>query len=361
MNNTDIQYTNLLRDILDNGYPKDTRSGRVRSVFSRTMRFNLKDGIPLLTTKKVFYKGIIEELLWFISGSTNIKPLVEKDVHIWDDDAYRYYKELVEVHNKIATTTNAHRCSEEVSYSTKVIFPKDAFLQKVLKGEKDNFLYSTYGYCREYTFGDLGNMYGRNWRRFGESGIDQIQGVIDLLKNDPDSRRILLTCYDPDTVDDAALYPCHIMYQFYCKEIPFGLRLCNYINTYSVPLNMPSETELDAFDIPKYKLSCSFICRSQDVPLGTPFNIASAAFLTYMLAEICNMEPDELIWIGQDCHIYENQFEGVEEQLTRNGNDILPRLKFRRKINDINDFKYEDFEIIGYNPDPHIKFPLSVG
>ena len=361
MNNVDIQYTNLLRDILDNGYPKDTRSGRVRSVFSRTMRFNLKDGIPLLTTKKVFYKGIIEELLWFISGSTNIKTLVEKDVHIWDDDAYRYYKELVETHNKIATTTNAHRCSEEVSYSTKVIFPKDAFLQKVLNGEKDNFLYSTYGYCREYTFGELGNMYGRNWRRFGESGIDQIQRVIDLLKNDPDSRRILLTCYDPDTVDDAALYPCHIMYQFYCKEIPFGLRLCNYINTYSVPSNIPSETELDAFDIPKYKLSCSFICRSQDVPLGTPFNIASAAFLTYMVAEICNMEPDELIWIGQDCHIYENQFEGVEEQLIRNGNDILPRLKFRRKINDINDFKYEGFEIIGYNPDPPIKFPLSVG
>ena len=205
MNKVDIQYTNHLRYILDNGYPKDTRSGRVRSVFSRTMRFNLKDGIPLLTTKKVFYKGIIEELLWFISGSTNIKPLVEKDVHIWDDDAYRYYKELVEAHNKIATTTNAHRCSEEVSYSTKVIFPKDAFLQKVLNGEKDNFLYSTYGYCREYTFGDLGNMYGRNWRRFGESGIDQIQRVIDLLKNDPDSRRILLTCYDPDTVDDAAL------------------------------------------------------------------------------------------------------------------------------------------------------------
>lgn len=364
MNSVDKQYTNLLKDILENGVKKETRSGLVRSVFSRTMRFNLKDGLPLLTTKKVFYRGVIEELLWFISGSTNIKPLIEKDVHIWDDDAYRYYKELVEKHNDILR--NDYK--EELSgYDFEEIVDKKLFLEKVKNGCILHLLYSKNGYCRIYTYGDLGAMYGKNWRKFGNKVKDQIKEIIQLLKYDQNNRRILLTCYDPDSVDEAALYPCHIMYQFYCKEVPYEYRLSEYVKKTDAINNLlengivPTEKDFDDAGIPKYSLSCSFICRSQDVPLGTPFNIASAAFLTHMLAEVCNMIPDELIWIGQDCHIYENQLEGVKEQLGRIGSDTLPSLRFKRNIKDIDDFTYDDFDIIDYNPDTPIKFKLSVG
>lgn len=370
MNSVDKQYTDLLKDILENGIQKETRSGLVRSVFSRTMRFNLKDGLPLLTTKKVFYRGVIEELLWFISGSTNIKPLFEKNVHIWDDDAYRYYKELIKKHNDIIRSKYNKELScydFEETFDMKLTVNKKLFLEKVKNGDTLSLLYSKDGYCRTYTYGDLGAMYGKNWRNFGYQGKDQIKEIIDLLKNDPNNRRILLTCYDPNSVDEAALYPCHIMYQFYCKEIPYEYRLSEYVEKTDAINNLidngviPTEKDFDDAGIPKYSLSCSFICRSQDVPLGTPFNIASAAFLTYMLAEVCNMLPDELIWIGQDCHIYENQIEGVKEQLKRNGSYTLPSLSFKRNIKNIDDFTYDDFVIKNYNPDQPIKFPLSVG
>jgi thymidylate synthase len=324
MNNVDKQYLNLLTDIKNNGALKSTRSGDVLSVFSRTMRFNLKEGFPLLTTKKVFYRGVIEELLWFISGSTNIKALTDKNVHIWDDDAYRHYKSLIKKHNSL---TNA------LDNDIKVALNKDEFIKKVSEEGFEDLLYSPDGYRMRYIYGDLGPVYGKQWRRFGNSGVDQIKKIIDTLKTNPNDRRLLCVAFNPSDLDEMALPPCHVMFQFYVRELNDG----------------------------KYGLSCKWTQRSVDSFLGLPFNIASYAALTYMIAEVVGMVPDELIADLGDTHIYCNQMKAVDEQLTRKGFDTLPTLKFGRKIDDIDDFKYEDFIIENYKSDSTIKAPLSVG
>ncbi len=318
MNQADKQYLEVMRDILENGSLKDTRSGKVRSVFGRQMRFNLKEGFPLLTTKKVFTKGIIHELLWFVSGSTNIKYLVEHQTNIWTDDAYRYYRELVGKH-----------CALNPMAEPIEILPKEEFVQAVLE-EKTLDLQAETGGNRvttTYRFGDLGEMYGKNWRNF-DGSFDQIDYVVSTIRQDPSSRRILLTCYNPATAGSAALYPCHILYQFY---------------------------------VDNGELSCMVECRSQDYFLGTVYNIASAAMLTHMIAEVCHLGVGELIWVGGDVHLYENHAAAVHEQLSRKGSDTLPTLRFARSISSIDDFTYDDFIIEDYHPDDVIKAPLSVG
>ncbi|MBM6992616.1 MAG: thymidylate synthase [Prevotella sp.] len=318
MNNTDRQYLDLMREIWENGARKDTRSGRVRSVFGRQMRFNLKEGFPLLTTKKVFTKGIIHELLWFISGSTNIKYLVEHQVNIWTDDAYRYYREIV-----------GHHDETDIAGQPIEILSKEDFVQAVLD-RKTLYLKSSGSESPSgdtYRFGDLGEMYGKNWRNF-DGTFDQIDYVIQTIRQDPQSRRILLTCYNPATAGSAALYPCHILYQFYVND---------------------------------GALSCMVECRSQDYFLGTVYNIASAALLTHMIAEVCQLDVGELIWVGGDVHLYENHAAAVHEQLSRQGSDTLPTLRFARQISSIDDFQYDDFIIENYHSDPVIKAPLSVG
>lgn len=359
MNNVDKQYLDLLRDVIENGSERKTRSGLVKSVFGRMMRFNLNEGLPLLTTKKVSTKGIIHELLWFISGSTNIKYLVDNGVNIWNDDAFRYY-------NEIAVKND--RCMDErmikMGYHILSGISKEEFLEKVKSGEKVRVVHCVDGGKQEseYKYGDIGAMYGKNWRSFGSSGKDQIDEIVDLLRNYPTSRRIILTCYDPDTVDEAALYPCHILYQFYTKELTLGERIDLYKQTLKEgeQCNI-TETFLNYIDIPKYKLSCMMNIRSNDLPLGCPYNICSAALLTHMLAHVCNMTVDELVYVGGDCHIYENQLDGVHEQLKRNGSSVLPQLSIQGDIMSMDDFNYDSFVINNYHPDTPIKFPLSVG
>lgn len=300
MTDYDYKYRELVTETLFSGQLRETRSGNVRSTFGHKIILNLEDGFPLLTTKKMFYRGVIEELLWFISGSTNIRPLVEKGVHIWDDDAYRYYK----------TQAKGFDCG------------KENFLKNVLSGEK----------IGTYTFGDMGEIYGKNWRRYGEKEVDQLANVVYLLKNDPYSRRILLDAYNPQTCDEAALPPCHMFYQFYVSD--FG---------------------------DKKKLSCQFYCRSTDVFLGLPFNIASAAALVYMLCEVCGMIPGELMYIGGDVHLYDNHVDAARTLIHREGKNKLPTLRFKRKVDDISDFTYDDFIVEGYESDDKIYAPLSVG
>ena len=371
MNNVDKQYLDIVRDILDKGTKKQTRAGEVLSVFDRTMRFDLKDGLPLLTTKKVFTKGCIFELLWFLSGNTNIKYLLENNVNIWTDDAYRYYKELCEKHN-----INA-------AYLTVKIVNKEEFIKKTLNGDTEEFILvidedDVYKEkLIKYHFGDLGDVYGKQWRRFGISQFDQIQHIVEMLLTNPDDRRMLCVAFNPDVLysaESCALPPCHVMFQFYTRELTHQERLDwynkNYIeninndNLYSVVLEeSESDESLDELNVPKRELSLSFWCRSQDFPLGTPFNILSYSLLTYMMCKIVNMVPGELIYHGGDCHIYTNQIEGIKEQLKRNGSDKLPKLKFTegKEFKNITDFVYEDFIIENYYPDPVIKFPLSVG
>ena len=347
MNNVDKQYLDLLKDILENGVEKDTRAGKVKSVFGRMMRFNLKEGLPLLTTKKVYTKGIIHELLWFLKGNTNIKYLIENNVNIWTDDAYRYYCELINKNNQITKEMFPEdKSSQQVTLLKKV--SKEEFIQNVLEEkeikiitdklfffptEEGNTSERFVNYNTNYKFGDLGPVYGRQWRSFGISGFDQIKNIIETLKNNPDDRRMLCVAFNPDVLGEVALPPCHVMFQFYTKELENGRR----------------------------ELSCSFTMRSNDFCTGNPYNLGSYGLLAYMIAEVCDMEVGELIYNGGDVHVYLNHLEGALEQLSRNGSDKIPQLKFARKIDNIDDFKYEDFIIEDYEPDLPIKYQLNVG
>ena len=341
MNQVDKQYHDLLREIVEKGVKKQTRSGATRSLFDRTMRFNLQDGLPLITTKKVFYKGIIHELLWFLKGDTNIKYLVDNNVHIWDDDAYRYYLENWQKWGD----SNEKPCS------------KEDFIENVKKQ-----VVCTNSANQKYCFGELGPVYGKQWRNW--NGHDQIAEIIDKLKNHPDDRRIVLSAWNVDDLGKMALPPCHMMAIFNTREMTEEERIHWYYKKCGGDF-VPDETVdtrwLDKMNFPKRVLNCSFVMRSNDFCAGNPYNIAQYAMLVYMLCMVCNLAPGELVYHGIDVHVYENHVEGAKEQLKRKGSGVIPKLRFKRTVKDINDFKYEDFEIVDYNPDEPIKYKLNVG
>ena len=259
------QYLDLLRDILDNGVDKMDRTGvGTRSVFGRQMRFNLNEGFPLLTTKKMHLKSIIYELLWFIKGDTNVKYLQEHGVRIWNEWA------------------------------------------------DEN--------------GDLGPIYGAQWRNWNGDGIDQLAEVIETLKRNPNDRRMIVSAWNPSQLAAMHLPPCHMMFQFY---------------------------------VANGKLSCLLYQRSCDMFLGVPFNIASYALLTMMIAQVCELKLGEFVHTLGDTHIYHNHFEQVKEQLSRVPLE-LPQMKINPDIKDINDFKFEDFELQNYQSYPPIKATVAV-
>lgn len=405
MNKVDEQYLQLLQDIMENGVEKETRAGRVKSVFGRQLRFDLKEGFPLLTTKKVFTKGIIHELLWLLQkpynshGSMNIEYLVRNGVHIWDDDAYRWFKqEIAEEFSKQPLNNKFMVCLNNDENGEKPIY--EYWIENELKRNdtewlknitKEEFIDLTlqkveiWGHwMSKYRFGDLGPIYGKQWRSFGHDGIDQIKNIINTLKTNPNDRRMLCVAYNPDQLDDMALPPCHVMFQFYTRELTHRERMKIFNERYAkgeipqkyhdwfkeyskdtpkdMDVNMPSDgSDFDIADIPRYGLSCMWSQRSVDVPLGLCWNISSYGLLTYMIAKLVNMVPDELIGSLGDCHIYLNQIEGVQEHLKRNGYDELPKLVIEGVQNCVEDFKYKDFNFIGYKCDPIIKMPLSVG
>lgn len=361
INKVDTQYLELIKDIIDNGTHKITRSGGVTSVFDRTMRFNLNEGFPLLTTKKVFTKGIIHELLWFLKGDTNIKYLVDNNVHIWDGDAYRFYLEKINKHNgliegwSVSLNVNAERLLK------KHISPlsKEDFIECV-KNKKHITIVDDVKVI-DYVYGDLGPVYGKQWRYFGNKRVDQVQNIIDKLKNSPDDRRIILSAWNPNDMNEMALPPCHVFSMYYTRELSLKERQDWLNNKNKTNLSLDS-AGLDKLNVPKREISCSFTTRSQDVPLGTCYNIASYALLTHMIAQTVNMTVGELIWHGMDCHIYDNQMEGVLEQLSRDPNKYnLPTLVLNPDIQNIDDFKFEDIKIENYESYPSIIFPLSVG
>ena len=294
------QYLDLLRKIVSDGAVKSDRTGTgTKSIFGYQMRFDLSEGFPLLTTKKVYLKGIIHELLWFLNGDTNIKYLVDNNVHIWDNDAYRYYNELCIRHG-------------------------------VLPVDRDSFLASAgeVSPIEGYRFGDLNKVYGYQWRSWpagdGET-IDQIAEVIETIKKNPDSRRMIVSAWNVADVSGMALPPCHVLFQFY---------VCNG------------------------RLSCQLYQRSADTFLGVPFNIASYALLTMMIAQVCGLEAGEFIHTLGDTHLYLNHLEQVDEQLSREPRK-LPVMKLNPEVGSIFDFRYEDFTLEGYDPYPTIKAEMS--
>lgn len=262
------QYETFMRTVFEKGADKSDRTGvGTRSLFGYQMRFDLKESFPLITTKKLHLRSIIHELLWFLSGSSNIKYLHDNKVTIWDEWA------------------------------------------------DEN--------------GGLGPVYGVQWRSWPTADgrhIDQISNVIEQIKTNPDSRRLIVCSWNVGLIDKMALPPCHCLFQFYVNE---------------------------------GRLSCQLYQRSCDIFLGVPFNIASYSLLTYMVAQQCNLLPGEFIWTGGDCHIYKNHFEQVALQLSRTPRPY-PKLVIARKPASIFDYKFEDFEIVGYDPYPTIKAPIAV-
>ena len=325
-NHVDDQYINLVNRIIKEGVRKNTRAGMTRSVFGVQLRFNLKEGLPMLTTKKMFAKGVIHELLWFLKGDTNIKYLVDNGVHIWDDDAYRYYLELMKKYKIVDPTGVEIKIDNPLS--------KEEFLEKV----KDplnfhhGFRINDEGYTY-YKYGDLGPVYGKQWRNFG--GVDQIKEVINKLRTNPDDRRLMISAWNVGEISKMALPPCHYTCQFYTKELENGKR----------------------------ELSCMWQQRSVDTLLGLPFNILSYAILTHIIAQCVDMEVGELIFNGGDVHVYENQIADYEKQQKDNNPHMyaLPELWLNPEIKEVEDFKYEDIKIVGYKSYPSVKYTLSVG
>ena len=262
------QYLDFLRYIRDHGTDKQDRTGTgTRSVFSYDMRFNLKNGFPLVTTKKIHVRSIIYELLWFLRGDTNLKYLHDHKVTIWDEWA------------------------------------------------DEN--------------GDLGPVYGKQWRRWECADgrvVDQLSELLHQVRTNPDSRRLIVSAWNVGELDQMALPPCHLLFQFY---------------------------------VVNGRLSCKLTQRSADAFLGVPFNIASYSLLTYMIAQQCDLEVDEFIWSGGDCHIYSNHFDQVNKQLSRDPQP-LPQLIIKRKPESLFDYQYQDFEFLHYHPHPSIKAPVAV-
>ncbi len=342
------QYLALMQDILDNGVVKKDRTGvGTLSVFGRQLRFDLKEGFPLVTTKKVHLKSIIHELLWFLNGDTNVKYLQENGVRIWNEWA-NAEGELGPVYGK--QWREWRDC--------KVVECHDV-------GRTQQLMQRDYKY--------IGNMKedGTTYLVY-EKAHDQISKVIQQLREDPDSRRIIVSAWNVADLDDMALNPCHNYFQFYTTEMTLLERLDWYevnepekfasaplINHEDIDDEERLHETLDREGIPRRKLSCFYMMRSNDYLLGAPFNVASYALLTHIVAQQLNMVPDELVYSGVDVHLYSNHLEQAKLQLTREPYP-LPKLVIKRKPDSIFDYKYEDFELVGYQAHPHIAAPVAV-
>lgn len=311
-------YLQLIRDILEKGHEKSDRTGTgTKSLFGYQMRFNLAEGFPLLTTKKVPFGLIKSELLWFLRGDTNIRFLLEHNNHIWDEWAFKNWVESDEYHGPDMTNFGL-RAQEDDNFNKVYQDEKKKFCQKIVEDQE---------FANK--FGNLGDVYGAQWRhwqtRNGET-IDQIKDVIETIKNNPDSRRMIVTAWNPEDVPLSALPPCHTLFQFYVND---------------------------------GKLSCQLYQRSADVFLGVPFNIASYALLTHMIARETGLEVGEFVHTLGDAHIYLNHLDQVNEQLRRKPNDA-PTLWLNPEKKNIMDFEMEDIKVKNYHSHSAIKAPVAV-
>lgn len=355
MNKLDRQYLDLVNDIISKGSSSGDRTGTgTIKVFGREIRHNMKDGLPMLTTKKMFAKGVIAELLWFLSGNTNIKTLVDDGVNIWVGDCYKKYRNYCSKMEEPET----EYLFEDINENKLRAYTEKEFIQAI----KDNYN----GFANK--FGDIGPGYGCQWRNFGGNGKDQISELIETLKNNPESRRLMVSAWDPNTLDQTTLPPCHYGFQLFTRELTFAERDNLTKDQYpridpvyfGTPFVTTNEMLDDCFDnVPKYEVSLKWNQRSVDTLLGLPFNIMSYGLLLEMIAQQANMVPGELIGSLGDTHIYKNQVEIYKsEQMEETGSDILPKLNLT-KAKDIFSYKLMDFEIVGYNPGKNIKYPLS--
>lgn len=299
------QYLDLLQHILDHGIRKEDRTGTgTLSVFGYQMRMDLQEGFPLLTTKKLHVRSIIHELLWFLRGETNIRYLVQNGVNIWNDWPFQHYLEASGLQERYPKYSPEWR--EQMQIFVERIKTEDDFASR---------------------WGELGPVYGSQWRDF--NGVDQIAGVVEQIRQNPDSRRLIVSAWNPAEIPamvKSGLPPCHVLFQFYVAE---------------------------------GRLSCQLYQRSADVFLGVPFNIASYALLTLMVAQVCGLDAGEFIHTFGDVHLYNNHLDQARLQLGREPRP-LPSMQINPEVRDIFGFRFEDFELAGYDPHPHIRAQVSV-
>ncbi len=299
------QYHDLLKQILENGQVREDRTGvGTKSVFGYQMRFDLQAGFPLVTTKKVHMKSIIHELLWFVAGDTNLRYLALNKVNIWNDWPFQRWLNDTGQADEFPKYTLEWR--EKMKEFVSLVREDETFANK---------------------WGELGPVYGKQWRDF--NGFDQLRWVIDEIKRNPQSRRLIVSAWNAAQIEEmakAGLPPCHTMFQFYVNN---------------------------------GKLSCQLYQRSADTFLGVPFNIASYALLTMMVAQVTGYEPGDFVHTFGDVHLYSNHMEQVKEQLSRDYRP-LPTMRINPEVKHIEEFKFEDFELVNYNPHPSIKAPVAV-
>ncbi len=385
--NIEKQYLKLLKDVLENGEEKKDRTGTgTISVFGRQIRHDMSKGFPLLTTKKMYWKGIVTELLWFLRGDTNIKYLVDNDCHIWDGDAYKNY-----------VLNMSHVEIQDVLRNDNLM-TKEEFINKIKTDDE---------FAKKW--GDLGPIYGKQWVDWGSRalyddgnpnpkrtpGINQIKNLIEQLKTNPDSRRLMVNAWNVGELDQMTLPPCHYGFQVYTRELTFEERTRLYNKTLGkgfenkkwLPNEDFIESRLKTENIPTRAISLMWNQRSVDTFLGLPFNIASYGLLLEIIAKEVNMVPDELIGTLGDCHLYKNHIEQAKEQIGRelsmeekeewcrnNSNHMdcpmytrepfpLPTLKYTKSLNDVDEvfknLEVGQFEIENYQSHSTIKAPLS--
>lgn len=318
MSTSEQAYLQFLRDVLEKGEKKSDRTGTgTISLFGYQMRFPLNEGFPLLTTKRVSFKLIATELLWFIKGDTNIRYLLQYNNHIWDEWAFKKWVESDEYKGPDMTNFGL-RSQQDEAFNALYQAELASFNARVLADDE---------FAAKY--GDLGNVYGKQWREWTTTrgdAIDQLVDVINTIKKNPDSRRLIISAWNPEDVPNMALPPCHTLFQFYVQN---------------------------------GKLSCQLYQRSADIFLGVPFNIASYALLTHLIAHECGLEVGDFVHTFGDAHIYLNHLDQIKEQLSREPR-ALPKLELNKDIKSIFDFNYEDMKVVGYEPHPAIKAPVAV-
>lgn len=402
------QYLDMLRLVRENGVFKSDRTGTgTYSIFAHQMRFDLSAGFPLVTTKKTHLKSIIHELLWFLKGETNIRYLKENGVNIWDDwvlSGTAEYRELTMKERSVMVSKKGEEALDKWTDHIREV--RGDFLEGMADltdeiTEKHHQFLDTLDIPRQVLMaGELGPVYGSQWRSWpdmihvehalddrsmkditglgyeivacAESAvtyrrtIDQIANLIEQLKTNPDSRRLIVSAWNPALVDDMALPPCHCLFQFYTAPLTSYERKqmldkkleCGEARFWNSDEEHFDEY-LDKMGIPSRRLSCQLYQRSMDVFLGCPFNIASYALLTMMIAQVVNMVPGEFIHTSGDTHLYANHLEQADLQLTREPLP-LPTMRLNPKVTSIFDFTFEDFELVGYESHPHIAAPIAV-